>query len=274
MASYALWPARALGWLDARLGRGSYPVLRDRLDPAREYTQLIYGRILRKLVNGRVNWLDAGCGAQILEVRSADEERETAAAARIGVGCDLAMSTLGAHRTLTSRVCCDVRALPFRDRSLQLVSLNNVVEHLEDPMPPFREIARVLDDGARLLIHTPNAASYFIRLVRLGKRILPGRAVRGLIRFLDGRGDEDAFPTYYAANTRAALVRLAQESAMTVERLSLLPCRPLFYFAAPLSVLELVATRAMIRSGFVELGASALVAVFKRVPRRADGGDR
>jgi SAM-dependent methyltransferase len=273
MASGALSPARALRWLDARLGRGSYPALKERLDPAREYTQLIYGRLLSDLVNGEVNWLDAGCGARILEMRSAGAERETAAAARLSAGCDLVLPALRAHRTLVNRVCCDVRALPFRDRSFQLVSLNNVAEHLEEPVQVFGEIARVLDAGARLVIHTPNAAGYFVRIVRLGKRILPRRLVRWLIRFLEGRGDEDIFPTYYSANTRAALTCLAHEAGMAVESVSLLPCRPLFYFAAPLSALELVATRALIRRGFAELGAIAILAVFRRQARRTSGGD-
>lgn len=273
MAERASSTARALRWLDAHLGRGSYPALRRRFDPAREYTQLRYGRLLSELVNPAVNWLDAGCGARILEVGSADAERAAAAAARISAGCDLAMPALRAHRSLANRVCCDLRALPFRTRSFQLVSLNNVAEHLEDPAPVFCEIARILDAGARLVIHTPNAKSYFVRLARLGRRILPRGLVRSLILFLEGRGDEDVFLTYYAANTRAALLRLARGAGMAVETMHLLPCRPLLYFAAPLSALELVATRTLMRRGFAELGASTIVAVLRRDPSGAGGVD-
>jgi hypothetical protein len=108
-------PARALKWFDDRFGRGSYYVLRDWIDPTREYTQLIYGRLLRDLANGRASWLDAGSGHQILELRSSDEEREAIAAARFVAGCDLELSALRAHRTLANRICCNLAALPFRD---------------------------------------------------------------------------------------------------------------------------------------------------------------
>ena len=87
MGDVATRPARALKWLDDRFGRGSYDVLRDWIDPTREYTQLIYGRLLRELANGHASWLDAGCGHQILELRSSAEEREAVRAARFAAGC-------------------------------------------------------------------------------------------------------------------------------------------------------------------------------------------
>jgi SAM-dependent methyltransferase len=270
MGDAATRPARTLRWLDDRFGRGSYYVLRNWIDPTREYTQLIYGRLLRDLANGRATWLDAGSGHQILELRSSDEEREAIAAARFVAGCDLELSALRAHRTLANRICCNLAALPFRDRSFQLVSLNNVAEHFADPAPVFREIARVLDLEGRLVIHTPNAAGYFVRSARLARRILPRRLVLSLISYTEGRGDDDVFPTYYRANTRAALERLAVEAGMAVERLNLLRGRPLFYFAIPLSALELIATRALVWSGLEGFGCKAIIGVLRR--ERGAGG--
>ena len=257
-------PARALKWLDDRFGRGSYYVLRDWIDPTREYTQLTYGRLLRALANGRTSWLDAGCGHQILELRSSAEEREAVGAARFAAGCDLELSALRAHRTLANRVCCDLAAMPFRDRSFQLVSLNNVAEHFADPAPVFREIARVLDLEGRLVIHTPNAAGYFVRIARLARRILPRRLVLSLISYMEGRGDDDVFLTYYRANTRAALECLADEAGMAFERLDLLRGRPLFYFVVPISTLELIATRALVWSGLEGIGCNAIIGVLRR----------
>lgn len=268
MANAAAVPARACKWFDDRFGRGSYHALRDWLDPTREYTQLIYarllGRLLRELGDGRAGWLDAGCGRRILELRSGAQEREALAAARFAVGCDLEQSALRAHRTLANRVRCDLAALPFRDRSFRLVSLNNVAEHCADPTPIFREFARVLDFGGRLVIHAPNAAGYFVRIARFARRVLPRRFVSKLISYMEGRGDEDVFPTYYRANTRAALVRLAAEAGMAVERVSLMRGRPLFYFAVPLSALELIATRVMIWAGLEGFGCKVIIGVLRR----------
>ncbi len=268
MGNAAAVPARAWKWLDDRFGRGSYHALRDWLDPTLEYTQLIYGRLLRRLLrepaDGRTGWLDAGCGRQILELRSGADEREALAAASFAVGCDLELPALRAHRTLANRVCCDLAALPFRDRSFRLVSLNNVAEHCADPAPIFREFARVLDFGGRLVIHAPNAAGYFVHIARLARRMLPHCLVLKLISYMEARGDDDVFPTYYRANTRAALMRLAAEAGMEVERLTLMRGRPLFYFAVPLSALELVATRAMVWAGLEGFGCQVIIGVLRR----------
>lgn len=260
--------ARGWKWLDDRFGRGSYHALRDWLDPTLEYTQLVYGRLLGRLLresgDGRASWLDAGCGRRILELQSGAEEREAFGAARFAVGCDLEQSALRAHRTMTNRVCCDLAALPFRDRSFRLVSLNNVVEHFADPAPIFRELARVLEIGGHLAIHCPNAAGYFVRSARLARCILPHRLALKLISYMEGRGDDDMFPTYYRASTRAALMRLAAQAGMAVESLNLMRGRPLFYFALPLSALELIATRSMVWAGLEGFGSKVIIGVLRR----------
>jgi len=103
-----------------------------------------------------------------------------------------------------------------------------------------------------------------VRIARLARRVLPHRLVLKLISYMEGRGDDDVFPTYYRANTRAALVRLAAEAGMAVESLTLMRGRPLFYFAVPLSALELIATRAMVWAGLEGLSCKVIIGVLRR----------
>ena len=60
------------------------------------------------------------------------------------VGCDLARPVA---RRAFPFVSCDVRALPFRDRSVDYFVCNSLLEHLEDPRPAIRELGRVSRTG-------------------------------------------------------------------------------------------------------------------------------
>lgn len=50
----------------------------------------------------------------------------------------------------------DILNLPFADNSLDIIVSSEVVEHLPDPRPALREMARVLRPGGYAMITTPN----------------------------------------------------------------------------------------------------------------------
>ncbi|MBD3237167.1 MAG: methyltransferase domain-containing protein [Candidatus Eisenbacteria bacterium] len=52
-------------------------------------------------------------------------------------------------------VCCDARALPFREGSFDLVFHQGVLEHFRDPMPLLRENYRVTRPGGHCLVDVP-----------------------------------------------------------------------------------------------------------------------
>jgi len=106
----------------------------------------------------------------------------------------------------------DLSHLPFPSDYFDLVISRSVVEHLEDPSAVFREFARVLRPGGKILIVTPNKYDY----VSLVAAITPYRLHRFLVSRLFQVPADDAFPTLYRANTRSAL-RKAFRSARLVE---------------------------------------------------------
>jgi SAM-dependent methyltransferase len=249
--------------LDLVLGRGSYRTLKRWLDPASEYTQIIYGRVLDDVLDRSVRWLDAGCGHDILEYGAGTEQFDLASKAQMVVGCDLDVRSLKQARQVKYRVCGNLEKLPFRPGSFAVVSLNNVAEHLTDPSKTFAEVARVLKKHGRLIIHTPNARSYVVWVARLARLLLPEPIVFRLIKFIEHREEDDVFPTLYRANTKQRLIELASVSGLAAERVSLLRCRPLFYFVAPVALAELLFSRALLLLGLEEFAAPVLLAVFR-----------
>ncbi len=168
------------------------------------------------------------------------------------------------HRSIRLGVGATLDHLPFRTQSLDLITLNNVAEHLERPREVLAEFARVLAPGGRVIIHTPNVESYAVRIAEVGRRILPKPFIMKLIRYMDFREEEDVFPTYYRVNTRADLLAAAGASGLTSENVILAPARPLFYFVAPLCAAELAASRLMLRMGADSFAASVIIGMFRK----------
>jgi SAM-dependent methyltransferase len=250
--------------LDRYLGRGSYYWLKDRIHPQREYTQLTYARLIDSVLTPQTRWLDAGGGHQILEVTAPDLELAMVRRVRMTVCCDRVVDAIAKHRSIRMGVGATLDHLPFRGASLDMITLNNVAEHLEHPREVLSEFARVLAPGGRVIIHTPNVASYAVRIAEVGRRVLPKAFIMKLIRYMDFREEEDVFPTFYRVNTERDLKASAAAAGLLCEELVFAPARPLFYFVAPLCAAELAASRAMIRMGAERFAASVMLAVFRK----------
>lgn len=255
---------RLLPVIDFYLGRGSYRWVRPLMSCHDEYSYYTYAQMLSRLVKPGVRWLEAGCGHQILENRLSAEEGELVRQCRLAVGCDVFTNSLKRHRSLEKVISCTVESLPFCDRSFDLVTLNMVAEHLPEPERAFSEIARVLDRGGVLLVHTPNASSYDVRLIQLGWKIFPRRLGLGMIRFLEQRDAEDVFPTFYRANTRTQLSDLARNSGLEQRELRAIEGRPLFYFGAPLCVLEILFRRVLKAIGRQDWSSGPFIGIYER----------
>jgi ubiquinone/menaquinone biosynthesis C-methylase UbiE len=209
-----------------------------------------------------MRWLDAGSGHQILEFRLLKQEHALIARAGCAVGCDAYLPALRKHRSLQKLACCSLDALPFGNGSFDLVTLNMVVEHLQYPEGVFAELGRVVDRNGQVIVYTPNASGYYTVLHRLGWKIFPKPWIHRIIRFLEHREAEDVFPTFYRANTRQRLRELMNSNGLVEQRASLLIDKPLLYFFAPLSVLELLLRRLLRTCGCTELTGAAILGVY------------
>lgn len=251
-------------WLRRCLGAGAYPFLARWLDPSRQYSQVVYARLLPKLVQDGDAWLDAGCGHQVFKLGAIREETEIVARTGLAVGCDLSWQALRAHRSLKGRVCTDLSRLPFASETFHVVSLNYVAEHLEEPEKVFVELSRVLRPAGVLIVVTPNALGYFARLARLGRKLLPGSLVRSFVLLREFRSAEDIFPTFYRANTRDDLLRQVTEAGLAEEDFRMLRDPAIFNFIAPLAAVELLLVRLLSLVGFRKLPGGTMIGVYRR----------
>lgn len=191
-------------WLDEKL----YPHHQNHWDDAAFREQIL------RFVGPELRVLDLGAGAGIVK-----EMNFRGLAARVcGVDPD--------PRVVQNPYLDDARvgfgeSIPYPDASFDLVFADNVLEHLENPVPVFVEIARTLMPGGLLLVKTPNRRHYVPTLARL----LPHR-IHGWYNRLRGRDVEDTFPTFYRANTPAALARHAVAAGLRLREVHLLEGRP------------------------------------------------
>ena len=107
----------------------------------------------------------------------------------------------------------DLGSLPLADGSVDLIISRSVFEHLTDPESVYREFARVLRPGGRVVFLTANMWDYGTLVARL----VPNRFHGRIVKVVEGRAEEDTFPTAYKTNTRAAVDRLATAAGFRVE---------------------------------------------------------
>lgn len=125
----------------------------------------------------------------------------------------------------------DLNRLPFRDGSFDLVFSRSVFEHLEQPSRTFREVARVLRPGGRVVAVTPNKYDY----ASLAARLVPSRFHRFFLRTAAGEDVYDDFPTFFRCNTRRALRRAVAGTGLTLARLEYVRHYPYYLmFSLPL----------------------------------------
>jgi ubiquinone/menaquinone biosynthesis C-methylase UbiE len=89
----------------------------------------------------------------------------------------------------------DAAALPFEDRSFDLVFHKMVAEHLDKPAAAIAETARILKTGGRLLFETPSRFYYPMLLASVTPTSFHRYFVRRFGPGGRGRGLPDALPT-------------------------------------------------------------------------------
>ena len=149
--------------------------------------------------------LDAGCGS------GAFFQYPWKHQVGILVGCDLSESA-HCNPNLTFGVCGNLDRMPFTCGKFDVIFSRYVLEHLGAPDMVFREFARLLKPGGKLVVLTPSKYHY----VTLLSRVTP-HWFHEVISVLRGNSTHDALPTKYLANSKAKLVQYAKEARLTMK---------------------------------------------------------
>jgi SAM-dependent methyltransferase len=112
---------------------------------------------------------------------------------------------------LTGSIC---QMSGIERNSIDLAYSRSVMEHIEDVEAAFSEIYRVLRPNGRYIFLTPNFWDY----ASLIAYTVPNRFHAKIVRWSEGRSEEDTFPTYYRSNTYRGIDRLMKRSGLHLSR--------------------------------------------------------
>jgi SAM-dependent methyltransferase len=149
--------------------------------------------------------LDAGCGRTVPVLRRYLGRVDRA------VGVELVPFT-DVPPGIETHVA-NLARMPLEDAAVDVIMSRSVFEHLTDPHAVYREFGRVLKPGGRVVFLTANLWDYGTLVARL----VPNRFHARIVKAVEGRPEEDTFPTAYRTNTRRDVERLATEAGLRVE---------------------------------------------------------
>ena len=107
------------------------------------------------------------------------------------------------------------REFPIEDAQYDLIVADYVMEHVEDPALMFREVARVLRPGGGFVLRTPNNWHYVAIISRFSPHWVHVKTAHAARNHTDAKADP--YPTFYRANTGAAIRRHAEQAGLKTE---------------------------------------------------------
>ncbi len=237
-----------------------YGLARKKIVPNLRYSQYIYQDVLESKINGKLNWLDVGCGHHMLPPWRLEQEKQLTGKAQNIIGVDYDFPSLTKHKTVSQKVQATADTLPFKDGHFDIATANMVVEHFDNPKVQFSEINRVLKPNGIFIFHTVNGTGYFAIM----RKIVPNVFAKKLAKVLDGRESDDVFEVHYKANSEKKVRLLAQETGFEVEKIKLISSDATFALIPPLAVIELLWIRLLMQKSLQKLRTNIIVVLKKK----------
>lgn len=191
--------------------------LKSRFYRNTEHPYEVFEREISSLIRPGDVLLDAGCG------RTAPTLRKFTQVSRRSIGVDLVDPRevppgIEYHQG-------DLAALPVESNSVDLIISRSVFEHLTDPDAVYRELFRLLKPGGHLVFLTANAYDYGTLLARL----IPNGFHARIVKKVEGRPEEDTFPTAYKTNSYQMVRRLSENVGFRIKEFSYLNQYPNYF---------------------------------------------
>jgi len=189
--------------------------LKDRFYVGAMHPYRIFERRVEALITPQTRCLlDAGCGRGVPVLRKYLGRVERL------IGVELVEFTDVPADIETYNA--DLARLPLPDACVDLIISRSVFEHLTDPDAVYAEMARLLPPGGRIVFLTANFWDYGTQVARL----VPNRWHGRVVKVVEGRQEEDTFPTAYKTNTRADVERLSAAAGLRLTQFDYLSQYP------------------------------------------------
>lgn len=193
-------------WMDATF----YPEHTDNWD------DILFRKILSERINAESSCLDYGAG------RGNVEQMGFRGIAKFIAGVDPDPAVLeNPHLDEAKVLDLEKNVIPYEDNTFDLVYSDNVMEHVQNPEPIFREVYRILKPGGLFLSKTPNKWHYMPIVARSTPT-----AFHKFYNKMRGRKEVDTFPTTYMCNTKGAVVEHALKCGFQVKDIRFVEGRP------------------------------------------------
>jgi ubiquinone/menaquinone biosynthesis C-methylase UbiE len=175
--------------------------------PSRTHPYRVFEQTIVDHLEPSYTVLDIGCG------RRAPNLRKLEGQANVLIGLDVVDFELQEPGLILVRgnAC---RMSSIERNSIDLAYSRSVMEHVEDAEAAFSEIYRVLKPGGRYIFLTPNFWDY----VSLIASAVPNRFHGKIVKWSEGRAEENTFPTYYRSNTHRRISSLAKHNRLTLSK--------------------------------------------------------
>ena len=108
-------------------------------------------------------------------------------------------------------VAGNLATLPFKSSTFQVVCLHWGIEHIQDPLTALKETYRVLKPGGRVVMMTTNTQHPFYFFVKITPHSFHKFVRKKLLEI----EDEEAFQTYYRANTPSQMNRILRQAGFS-----------------------------------------------------------
>lgn len=149
--------------------------------------------------------LDAGCGRTLPVLK-----KYIGRAARL-IGVDLV--DFADESAGIETIKANLSKLPLPNNCVDLIISRSVFEHLTDPEPVYGEFARILRPGGAVVFLTPNMWDYG----SLAARLIPNNFHGKVVKYVEGRDEEDTFPIAYKTNSKCQIKKLAYSAGFSIE---------------------------------------------------------
>lgn len=121
----------------------------------------VVGRLRRERPLAGLRALDVGCGSGGLAIALAEAGAMVDAIEPDPVRFRWAQERIAGYGAKVTLTAAKAERLPYLDDTFAVVTLDSVIEHVEDPALVVKEVARVLQPGGIVYMVSPNKLSVF-----------------------------------------------------------------------------------------------------------------